>query len=108
MVKGLHSTYIEPMKKTALILMFSTILAGPALADWNMNGVTIDCYCTDTTGGKVDIGEMACLHVDGKMFMAQCDMSLNVPIWRKVSDGCATSSLNLPASRPNQFIILTQ
>ncbi len=86
-----------------MILAALTAVAGPALADWNMNGVTIDCYCTDTTGGKVDIGEMACLFVDGKMFMAQCDMSLNVPIWRKVSDGCATSSLDLPASVPVRF-----
>lgn len=108
MVKGLHITYIRAMKKTALILMLSAVMAGPALADWNMNGVIIDCYCTDTTGGKVDVGEMACLQVDGKMFMAQCDMSLNVPIWRKVSEGCMTSSFHLPASRPGQFIILTQ
>lgn len=103
MVKGLHTTYIWRMWKKALILTWPLAFASPALADWNMNGVIIDCYCTDTTGGKVDIGEVTCLFVDGKMFMAQCDMSLNVPIWRKVSDGCLSSSLELPATVPAGF-----
>jgi hypothetical protein len=31
--------------------------------------------------------------VDGKSFMAQCQMSLNNPMWRKISDGCLSSSL---------------
>ncbi len=39
------------------------------------------------------MGETICLQVDGKMFMAQCQMSLNVPMWRKVSDGCLSSAL---------------
>jgi hypothetical protein len=65
----------------------------PASADGTMGGRTVDCYCTDTTGSRIEIGEMTCLHVDGKTFMAQCRMALNVPIWRKVSDGCVMSSL---------------
>ena len=76
------------------------LLASPALADYNMNGKIIDCYCTDSTGGHVDIGEMICLHVDGKMFMAQCQMSLNVPMWRKISDGCVSSELLQPRFSP--------
>ena len=32
--------------------------------------------------------------VDGRMFMAQCQMSLNVPMWREVSKGCLSSSLD--------------
>ena len=39
------------------------------------------------------LGDLICLQVDGKMFMAQCQMSLNVPMWRKISDGCLSSSL---------------
>ena len=79
------------MKTLPLLLILA---ASPVYADWNMNGKVIDCYCTDTTGNKVDIGEMTCLHVDGRMFMAQCDMSLNVPIWREISEGCLSSSLS--------------
>ena len=76
------------------------LMAVPAFADYNMNGKIIDCYCTNSTGGRVDIGEMICLHVDGKMFMAQCQMSLNVPMWRKISDGCVSSDLRQPHFSP--------
>ena len=56
-------------------------------------GKTIDCYCTDTAGARVELGETICLQVDGRMFMAQCQMSLNVPMWREVSEGCLSSRL---------------
>ena len=69
------------------------ILASPTLADVKNNGKTIDCYCTDRQGERVELGEMTCLQVDGRMFMAQCQMSLNVPMWREVSEGCLSSSL---------------
>jgi hypothetical protein len=39
------------------------------------------------------MGETICLQVDGNMFMAQCQMSLNVPMWRKITDGCLSSRL---------------
>lgn len=69
------------------------LLATPALSDATIGGKTVECYCTDTGGARVEMGEMICLQVDGKMFMAQCQMSLNVPMWRKISDGCLSSSL---------------
>lgn len=65
----------------------------PARADGTTGGKTVECYCTDTAGDRVEIGQMICLHVDGKTFMARCEMALNVPIWRKVSGECVTSSL---------------
>ena len=69
-------------------------LSAPALADVKgPGGKVIDCYCTDSSGGRQELGDMICLQVDGKMFMAQCQMSLNVPMWRKLSDGCLSSSL---------------
>ena len=64
----------------------------PALADVNNGGKVIECYCTNTTGDRVELGETICLHVDGRMFMAQCQMSLNVPMWREVQEGCLSSS----------------
>jgi predicted acyltransferase (DUF342 family) len=48
---------------------------------------------TIAAGERVELGEMTCLNVDGKTFMAQCQMSLNVPMWRKITDGCLSSSL---------------
>lgn len=74
-------------------LLIFLIGASPALADLKQNGKTIDCYCTDRQGERVELGEMTCLQVDGRMFMAQCQMSLNVPMWREISEGCLSSSL---------------
>lgn len=67
----------------------------PAFADvTGPGGKTVDCYCTDSKGARVELGEMICLQVDGRMFMAQCQMSLNVPMWREISKGCLSSSLD--------------
>lgn len=74
--------------------MLLCVLAVPVAADVvGPNGRTIDCYCTDTSGARVELGQTICLHVDGRMFMAQCQMSLNVPMWREVAQGCLSSSL---------------
>lgn len=75
-------------------MCLALITATPVLADYNMNGKSIDCYCTDTGGGRVEIGETICLQVDGRMFTAQCQMSLNVPMWREISAGCLSSGLH--------------
>ncbi|MEQ9693904.1 hypothetical protein [Shimia sp. SDUM112013] len=80
-----------------LIISALTLAALPAAADYNLNGKVIDCYCTDSSGARVDLGETICLQVDGRMFMAQCQMSLNVPMWREVSEGCLSSGLSSPS-----------
>lgn len=76
-----------------LIPLF-VILANPVLADIvTPKGKVIDCYCTDKSGSRVELGETICLQVDGRMFMAQCQMSLNVPMWRETQEGCLSSRL---------------
>lgn len=83
----------------ALILI--ALLSTPATADVvGPGGKTVDCYCTDSQGARVELGETICLQVDGRMFMAQCQMSLNVPIWREVSVGCLSSELSQPVLDP--------
>ena len=89
LVKPPEYAMLESMKKIALL----ALIASPAFADVSSGGKTIDCYCTDKTGSRMELGEMTCLQVDGNMFMAQCQMSLNVTMWRKISDGCLSSSL---------------
>ncbi len=85
------------MRPAALLL---AVLALPAHADViGPGGKKIDCYCTDTQGSRVELGETICLFVNGRAFMAQCQMSLNVPMWREVSEGCLSSSL--PQSKPH-------
>lgn len=68
------------------------VAASPAGADViGPGGKKIDCYCTDTQGARVELGEKICLFVNGRAFMALCDMSLNVPIWRDTGEGCVSS-----------------
>jgi hypothetical protein len=75
------------------IITVLALMPLPALADATMGGKTVDCYCTDKSGARIEMGETVCLQVDGRMFMAQCQMSQNVPMWRKVTDGCLSSGL---------------
>lgn len=74
----------------ALRAILLAALAGlPAMADvTGPGGRVVECYCTDTGGGRVELGQRICLYVDGRAFLALCDMSLNVPIWRNTGDGC--------------------
>jgi len=81
----------------------------PVLADVKApGGKTIDCYCTNSTGDRVELGETICLQVGGRMFMAQCQMSLNVPMWREVQQGCLSSRLNLSEPSIDPFGVEAQ
>jgi len=46
-----------------------------------------DYYCTNQ-GVRVDVEDFSCLTVDGKSFVAKCDISLNNPIWRATGESC--------------------
>ncbi|NRP12113.1 hypothetical protein XMM379_002037 [Aliiroseovarius sp. xm-m-379] len=78
------------------------MLVGPAAqADVTApSGRVIDCYCTDSQGGRVELGQEICLFVDGRAFMALCDMSLNVPIWRDTGRACLSSRLGIEQLEP--------
>ncbi|MEL6807320.1 MAG: hypothetical protein AAFO97_06030 [Pseudomonadota bacterium] len=77
------------------VVFLSALMVGPALADvTSPSGKTVECYCTDKQRNRVELGETVCLQVDGRMFMAQCQMSLNSPMWREVQEGCLNSSLD--------------
>ena len=79
------------------VALFFALMSLPVIGVADVKGPggkTIDCYCTDSTGGRIELGETICLQVDGRMFMAQCQMSLNNPMWREVSEGCLSSRLD--------------
>ena len=81
---------------TGLVFILS-LLALPAMADYvGPDGKVRDCYCTDKSGSRIELGQMICLQVDGRIFTAQCQMSLNVPMWREVQEGCLSSDLDWP------------
>ena len=50
-----------------------------------------DCYCTDKAGARVELGTMICMKVGGRDFIARCEMSQNVPMWREINQGCLSS-----------------
>ncbi|MFC3118171.1 hypothetical protein [Jhaorihella thermophila] len=84
---------IVPTVLAALATVAAADVVGPG-------GKVRDCYCTDSKGKRVELGQTICLFVDGRMFMAQCQMSLNNPMWRKVRDGCLSSRLRLQRLQP--------
>lgn len=69
---------------TALVLMMATGAYAGGSDDR-------DCYCTDKSGARVELGQTICLNVDGRAFMARCEMSLNVPMWRETGSNCLSS-----------------
>lgn len=87
---------IRALALALVLALVGGLAAGPvALADVIApDGSVRDCYCTDSTGARIELGETICLVVDGRMFMAQCQMSLNVPMWREVQKGCLSSRLD--------------
>ncbi|MEM7597391.1 MAG: hypothetical protein AAF382_06805 [Pseudomonadota bacterium] len=72
---------------TKAIFLSLIMVAVPFMA----NAKTVDCYCTNSSGDRVELGEMVCLFVNGRSFTAQCQMSLNNPMWREVNEGCLSS-----------------
>ena len=55
-----------------------------------------DCYCTDRSGTRIELGQTVCMYVDGRSFTARCEMSLNNPMWREVGEGCLSSQAPQP------------
>jgi hypothetical protein len=76
------------------VLILAALIATPTLADVTNGKKTIECFCTDKTGSRIELGQTICMQVDGRMFMARCEMSLNNPMWREQGDGCLSSSLS--------------
>ena len=54
-----------------------------------------DCYCTDRTGQRVELGVSICMVVDGRDFWARCEMSLNNPTWREIEAGCLNADVEI-------------
>ena len=50
-----------------------------------------DCYCTDSEGERVELGQHVCLQIGSRQVWALCDMSVNNPTWRH--DGAACPSV---------------
>ena len=47
-----------------------------------------DCYCTDSEGKRVELGQTACLSIGSRRVLARCEMAANNPAWRYETEGC--------------------
>ena len=83
------------MKGIAAVLVLF-LVPGLAVSDVPTENGLIECYCTDTYGQRVELGESVCLFVDGRSFIAKCEMSLNNPAWRDTGVDCTMSRRSVP------------
>lgn len=96
--------------KTFVILTLLCAATGAAAFDYHRDrpapkdGFSYpDCYCTNR-GERVELGELACLRIDGRRFTARCDMSLNNPTWRRLKEGCAPEGLSRAPAAPSASV----
>ncbi|MHB0954411.1 MAG: hypothetical protein ACYC10_21160 [Allorhizobium sp.] len=57
-----------------------------------------DCTCRNRDGKKYELGRVICLDVDGRRYLARCEMNLNVTTWTKLQEGCPISGGNASGS----------
>ncbi|MEM7190259.1 MAG: hypothetical protein AAF439_11665 [Pseudomonadota bacterium] len=50
-----------------------------------------DCFCTDSEGKRIELGQTTCLKIGSQLVLARCGMSVNNPTWRHISKGCPTA-----------------
>lgn len=48
-----------------------------------------ECFCTDSQGSRVEIGQMACLQIGSRQVMSRCEKASNLVIWRHQQEGCS-------------------
>lgn len=71
------------------------LLASSASADTGFSGYGKECFCTDKNRVRVELGQRICMYVDGRAYLAECQMSQNVPMWRDVGEVCPGASLDI-------------
>lgn len=69
------------------LTLAAILMAAIPLADaWAHN-----CKCRNR-GVMYELGQISCLHVDGRNYLARCEMKLNVSSWTEIESGCPLSS----------------
>lgn len=69
------------MLSLRILMPFLAVALLPAIADAH------NCKCRNR-GTMFQLGETSCLRVDGRNYLARCEMKLNVSSWTEVQDGC--------------------
>ncbi len=96
--------------KWASIIISLLIAIAPNSASGDVKGSDgriIECFCTDRHGDRHELGDIICLTVGERSYMAKCVMAQNVPFWRDQNMGCLSSKVSPPLStKPRQFAAL--
>ena len=69
------------MLSARILMPCLAVLLLPVVADAH------NCKCRNR-GTMFQLGETSCLRVDGRNYLARCEMKLNVSSWTEVQDGC--------------------
>ena len=83
------------------ILIF--LLLTMTLAETGSSPKWQQSVCTERDANRHPIGTQLCLTVDGRNFMAQCQMSQNIPMWRKLGEGCPFVSVERLNHQPRRL-----
>ena len=97
--------YVNRMDTKSVTLACLLGMAFPAvsLADVQTpSGKVIECFCTDSFGQRRELGDIICLTVGQRSYMAKCVMAQNVPFWRDQNMGCLSSKLKTPGLSPTR------
>jgi len=82
------------MRETVRYLVWGLALVVVAVAASTSVLAGENCYCKNTDGKQHAVGEVACMTVGGKSYLAQCEMNLNVTSWSKLQDGCPITEMS--------------
>lgn len=101
------------MRRLSCVMLPRWLLAGWLLAGWLLSGLLpaaaalaadgppdARCTCRNRDGARHELGAVVCLNVDGRKYLARCEMVLNVTSWQKVQDGCPVASIPAPDPDP--------
>lgn len=64
-----------------------------------------DCACVNRDGARYNLGETTCIRVDGRSYMAECEMNLNVTSWKKIADDCPQAQAPRQSPWPRQAVL---
>lgn len=76
------------MRKASRYTVLGSLLVITAVNAGMTASAGANCYCKNRDGTQSPVGDVACVTVDGKSYLAQCEMQLNVTSWSKLQDGC--------------------
>ncbi|MEN0041940.1 MAG: hypothetical protein AAF764_11510 [Pseudomonadota bacterium] len=98
--------YPAAMLKLIVSAVLLVAATSPAFADViRPDGSVIECYCTDRYGDRHEIGDVICLTVDNRSYLAKCVMAQNNPFWRDQKIGCLSSKAPPMTPKPSDSAI---